>query len=212
MLLMYPPTEETKHDGDSNAADGPFDRERAVRQVRELLGLDLGVMFHRRDQIRQLIGRQPAGGVIGDGAASGDEADRSAGAELRAFDRDRGGPPVSPAAFSLQLAVSARPPVTRPPDPASGTCFGLANSPWLRPFPPATPQALSLPCSPLSSVLRPHPTSSFRAPSDTESSFPLRPRFDCRGRMKTSQVPTKDVRTCMGSPTPWSPPSPHQSR
>ena len=94
MLLMYPPTEETKHDGDSNAADGPFDRERAVRQVRELLGLDLGVMFHRRDQIRQLIGRQPAVGVIGDGAASGDEADRSAGAELRAFDRDRGGPPA----------------------------------------------------------------------------------------------------------------------
>ena len=89
MLLMYPPTEETKHDGDSNAADGPFDRERAVRQVRELLGLDLGVTFHRRDQIRQLIGRQPAGGVIGDGAASGDEADRSARAELRAFDRDR---------------------------------------------------------------------------------------------------------------------------
>ena len=64
MLLMYPPTEETKHDGDSNAADGPFDRERAVRQVRELLGLDLGVTFHRRDQIRQLIGRQPAVGVI----------------------------------------------------------------------------------------------------------------------------------------------------
>ena len=57
----------------------------------ELLGLDLGVTFHRRDQIRQLIGRQPAGGVIGDGAASGDEADRSAGAELRAFDRDRRG-------------------------------------------------------------------------------------------------------------------------
>ena len=114
MLLMYPPTEETKHDGDSNAADGPFDRERAVRQVRELLGLDLGVTFHRRDQIRQLISRQPAVGVIGDGAASGDEADRSAGAELRAFDRDRRGPPARcPATAGSQprrlLAVRANP-------------------------------------------------------------------------------------------------------
>ena len=108
-----------------------------------------------------------------------------------------------------QLAVSAQPPVTRRPGPASGACFGLADSPWLRPFPPATPQAFARPCSPPSPVLLPHPTSSFRASSDTESSFPLRPRFDCRGRMKTSQVPTKDVRTCMGSPTPWSPPSPH---
>ena len=43
-------------------------------------------------------------------------------------------------------------------------------------------------------------------------SFPLRPRFDCRGGMKTSQVPAKDVRTCLGSLTPWSPPSPHPSR
>ena len=110
----------------------------------------------------------------------------------------------------LQLAVSARPPVTRRPDPASGACFGLANSPWLRPFPPATPQALARPCSPPSTVLLPHPTSSFRTSSDTESSFPLRPRSDCRGRMKTSQVPTKDVRTCMGSSTPWRPPSPHR--
>lgn len=41
---------------------------------------------------------------------------------------------------------------------------------------------------------------------------PLRPRFDFRGRMKTSQVPAKDVRTCMGSLTPWSPSSPHPSR
>ena len=41
------------------------------------------------------------------------------------------------------------------------------------------------------------------------TSFPPRPRSDCRGRMKTSQVPAKDVRTCMGSSTPWSPPSPH---
>ena len=114
------------------------------------------------------------------------------------------------AVFSLQLAVSARPPVTRRPDPASGACFGLADSPWLRPFPPAAPQALALPCSPPSPVVLPHPTSSFRAPSDSESSFPLRPRFDCRGGMKTSQVPTKDVRTCLGSSTPWSPSSPHR--
>ena len=47
--------------------------------------------FSGRGKIRQLIGRQPAVGVIGDGATSGDEADRSAGAELRAFDRDRRG-------------------------------------------------------------------------------------------------------------------------
>ena len=59
-------------------------------------------------------------------------------------------------------------------------------------------------------TLLPHPTSSFRTSSDTESSFPLRPRSDCWGRMKTSQVPTKDVRTCMGSSTPWRPPSPHR--
>ena len=44
------------------------------------------------------------------------------------------------------------------------------------------------------------------------SSFPLRPRFDCRGGMKTSQVPAKDIRTCLGSLTPWSPPSPHPLR
>ena len=103
-------------------------------------------------------------------------------------------------------------PVTRSPVPVSGACFGLANSPWLRPFPPATPQAFARPCSPPSSVLLPHPTSSFRPSSVTESSFPLRPRFDCRGGMKTSQVPAKDVRTCLGSLTPWSPPSPHPSR
>jgi len=30
--------------------------------------------------------------------------------------------------------------------------------------------------------------------------------------MKTSQVPAKDVRTCQGSWTPWSPSSPHPSR
>ena len=51
-----------------------------------------------------------------------------------------------------QLAVSAQPPVTRRPGPASGACFGLADSPWLRPFPPATPQALARPCSPPSPV------------------------------------------------------------
>ena len=52
-----------------------------------------------------------------------------------------------------------------------GACFGLANSPWLRPFPPATPQAFVRPCSPPSTVVRPHPTSSFRASSVSESPF-----------------------------------------
>ena len=48
-------------------------------------------------------------------------------------------------------------------------------------------------------TLLPHPTSSFL---HLTSSFPLRPRSD------SVQVPTKDVRTCMGSSTPWR--SPHR--
>ena len=56
------------------------------------------------------------------------------------------------------LAVSGLSPVSHLPGTASGVCFDLPNSPWLRPFPPAAPQSLSLPCSPLSQVVRPHPT------------------------------------------------------
>ena len=43
--------------------NGPFDRERAVRQVRELLGLDLGVMFHRRSDSPGIGRRQPSAGL-----------------------------------------------------------------------------------------------------------------------------------------------------
>ena len=43
-----------------------------------------------------------------------------------------------------------------------GRALVSQNSPWLRPFPPAAPQALALPCSPPSPVVLPHPTSSFR--------------------------------------------------
>ena len=64
---------------------------------------------------------------------------------------------------SVWLAVSGPSPVSHFPGTASGVCFDLPNSPWLRPFPPAAPQSLSLPCSPLSQVVRPHPTSSSRA-------------------------------------------------
>ena len=39
---------------------------------------------------------------------------------------------------------------------------------------------------------------------DTISSLP-RPRFDCRGGLKPSQVPCVDVCTCLGSQTPRSP-------
>ena len=37
-------------------------------------------------------------------------------------------------------------------------------------------------------------------------SFPLRPRHDCRGRVKTSQVPVEGVHACLGSQTPRSSP------
>ena len=67
--------------------------------------------FSGRGKIRQLIGRQPAVGVIGDGATSGDEADRSAGAELRAFDRDRRGRQARmPATAGSQPRRLRRPP------------------------------------------------------------------------------------------------------
>ena len=39
-------------------------------------------------------------------------------------------------------------------------------------------------------------------------SFPSRPRHDCRGGVKTSQVPVVGVHTCMGSQTPRSSPAP----
>ena len=49
------------------------------------------------------------------------------------------------------------------PTLGSARALGNPDSPWLRPFPPATPQKLALPCSPPSQVVRPHPTSSNRS-------------------------------------------------
>ena len=107
---------------------------------------------------------------------------------------------------------------TRSPDPASGTCFGLANSPCVE-----AASLRQLRRSFRSLVRRFHRYSCLIRllhsvhHRDTESSFPLRHtrvRLPYWGRMKTSQVPTEDVRTCMGSPTPLnnaSPPSPQRS-
>ena len=39
----------------------------------------------------------------------------------------------------------------------------------------------------------------------------LRPRHDCRGGVKTSQVPVVGLHTCLGSQTPRSPPVPRHS-
>ena len=117
---------------------------------------------------------------------------------------------ISPAASSLQRAVSARRPGSRFPGSASGACFRFADSPWSRPFPPRTPHRLAPPCSPASTVLWPRPTSSPRSSQASDTSFPSRPWHDCRGRVKTSQVPVVGVHACLGSQTPRSSPTPRR--
>ena len=84
----------------------------------------------------------------------------------------------------------------------------FADSPWSRPFPPRTSQRLAPRCSPASTVLWPRPTSSLRSSQASDTSFPARPRFDHRGRVKTSQVPVVGLHACMGSSTPRSSPAP----
>ena len=111
----------------------------------------------------------------------------------------------------MQLAVSARRPGAHFPGPVSGACGRVAHSPWSGPFPPQAPQRLAPPCSPASAVLWPRPTSSLRSSQASDTSFPLRPRYDHRGRVKTSQVPVGGVHTCLGSQTPRSSPAPRQS-
>ena len=99
--------------------------------------------------------------------------------------------------------------MTCDPGPVSGACFGLADSPWFRPFPPSAPQELPFPCSPTSPVLWPDPTASIRSSSIQSISFLQRPRHDCRGRLKPSRVPAWGVRASLDSSTPQSPAVPH---
>ncbi len=49
------------------------------------------------------------------------------------------------------------------PTLGSARALAIRIHPWLRPFPPTTPQKLALPCSPPSQVVWPHPTSSNRS-------------------------------------------------
>ena len=89
------------------------------------------------------------------------------------------------------LPYPVLPPGSHLPDAEFGACVGVPDSPWLRPFPPATPQKLSLPCSPPSPVVRPHPTSSNRFVIGFGFLHSLHgsPRYDIRGSLKTSQGP-----------------------
>ena len=93
----------------------------------------------------------------------------------------------------------------RAPGTVSGACFGLADSPWFRPFPPSTPPEPRSLCSPPSTVIWPDPTASTRTSSIQAISSLPRPRHDSRGGLKPSQVPCMDVRACLGSRTPQSP-------
>ena len=109
---------------------------------------------------------------------------------------------VSPVSSWLP-AVPGPPLVTRLPDFASGTCFGLPVSLWLASFAPVPPPTLALPCSAPSSVLPRHPNSAIHSSSSVQIlSLPTRPRHDSKGGPQTSQVPAMDVRTCDGSWTP----------
>ena len=113
---------------------------------------------------------------------------------------------------SWLLAVPGPPLVTRLPDSASGTCFGLPGSPWLASFPPMPPPTLARLCSAPSQVLFRHPTSAVRSSSSVQIlSFPTRPRHDSQGGPQTSQVPAMDFRTCDGALTPRGSSVPRQS-
>ncbi len=82
------------------------------------------------------------------------------------------------------------------------------NSPWFHPFAPRTPQRVPPLCSPASSLLWVNPIASSLPSWVTAFSFPTRPRLS-PGESKPSQVPTQDVRACLGSSTPRCPTVPH---
>ena len=83
----------------------------------------------------------------------------------------------TPSGFLCAAFVSSQPPVTRLPASECGTCFGLPDSPWLRPLAPSAPQGVAACCSQVSQLLWPHLTSlGCTSLASTFVCFPLRPR------------------------------------
>ena len=82
-----------------------------------------------------------------------------------------------PSGFLCAAFVSSQPPVTCFPVSAHGACFGLPDSPWLRPLAPSAPRRVAARCSQVSQLLWPHLTSlGCTSLASTFVCFPLRPR------------------------------------
>ena len=90
---------------------------------------------------------------------------------------------------------------TRLPGSASGPRRADCRFPWARPFPPRSPPRTSPLCSTASPVLRPRPNPHPRACSSSAFAFMSRSGMPSRTRMRPPRFRTKDVSTCMGSPT-----------
>ena len=116
----------------------------------------------------------------------------------------------TPSGFLFATLVSSQPPVTRFPASECGACFGLPDSPRLRPLAPPPPQGVATSCSQVSQLLWSHLTSSDRTSQFIDFSLTLRPRSTA-GNLKTSQVPMKCFCTCHGSWTSGCLPSPHHN-
>ncbi|MNG97705.1 hypothetical protein D3C76_693040 [compost metagenome] len=83
----------------------------------------------------------------------------------------------------------------------SGAREACRYFPWLRPFPPPSPQGQAL-CSMASQVLRAYPTSQRRRQQGYGFwPFLLRPVFAHRAPLRSPSFCAKDFPTCTGSPT-----------
>ena len=85
----------------------------------------------------------------------------------------------TPSGFLFATLVSSQPPVTRFPASECGACFGLPDSPRLRPLAPPPPQGVATSCSQVSQLLWSHLTSSDRTSQFIDFSLNVAAPLDC---------------------------------
>jgi hypothetical protein len=106
--------------------------------------------------------------------------------------------PIAIAPLGARLPIRS----TRRPGSASGPRRAGRRFPWARSFPPRSPPRTSPLCSTASQVLRPRPRILIRVHAHRSAvAFMSRSGLPGRTRIRPPRFRTKDVSTCMGSPT-----------